>query len=64
MSISFAIIGFLLELFLVFWPVVKILRRIGRSGWSSLLIFALPIGLWLLAYTRWRAIDPPKGSLS
>jgi uncharacterized membrane protein YhaH (DUF805 family) len=46
---------------LVFWPVLKILRRIGRSGWWSLLAFAWPLGLYLLAYTRWPAIDPPKG---
>jgi hypothetical protein len=58
------VVGFILYAivlyFLVFVPVIKIMRRIGRSAWWSLLILAWPIGLWLLAYTRWPAIDPPK----
>ena len=46
--------------FLVFLPVIRIMRRIGRSAWWSLFVFAWPLGLWLVAYTRWPAIDPPK----
>ena len=47
--------------FLILLPVFKILRRIGRSAWWSLLaLFFWPLGLYLLAYTRWPAIDPPK----
>jgi hypothetical protein len=45
---------------LVFWPAVRIMHRIGQSGWWSLLIIAGPaalIGLWLLAYTRWPALE-------
>jgi hypothetical protein len=47
-------------IFLIFWPTVRIMHRIGRSGWWSLLIVAGPgaiIGLWLLAYTRWPALE-------
>jgi hypothetical protein len=55
--IIFAIIMY----FLVLWPVIKIMGRIGRSAWWSLLaIFCWPLGLYLLAYTRWSAVDPPK----
>ena len=46
--------------FLIFWPAVRIMHRIGRSGWWSLFIITGPgliIGLWLLAYTRWPATE-------
>jgi uncharacterized membrane protein YhaH (DUF805 family) len=49
--------------FLIFWPAVRIMHRIGRSGWWSLLILARPgaiIGLWLMAYARWPAIEPRR----
>jgi hypothetical protein len=55
-AVGFALYAF----FLVFLPVIRIMRRIGRSAWWSLLALAWPIGLWPLAYTRWPAIDPPK----
>ena len=47
--------------FLIFWPLVRIMHRIGRSGWWSLLVLAGPgfiIGLWLMAYSRWPTIEP------
>jgi hypothetical protein len=59
LAIGFALFG-IVYFFVVFWPVIRIMRCIGRSGWWSLLILAWPIGLWLFAYTRWPAIDPPK----
>ena len=38
------------------WPLIKIVRRTGRSGWWALLIF-MPginlIALWLFAFARW-----------
>jgi len=46
--------------FLVFWPLIRIMHRVGRTGLWSLLVFVWPLGLWLLAYTRWPAIDPPR----
>ena len=46
--------------FLVFGPLIRIMHRVGRTGWWSLLVFVWPLGLWLLAYTRWPAIDPPR----
>ncbi len=39
-------------------PLIRIIQRIGFSGWWALLIF-LPLGnvirLWILAYGRWPA---------
>jgi hypothetical protein len=58
--IVYVIVYVIFVYFVVFWPVIRILRRIGRSAWWSLLIFCWPLGLWLLAYTRWPATDPPK----
>ena len=43
----------------IFVPMVKILRRMGRSGWWSILAVTGPgmiVGLWLLAYCRWPAV--------
>ena len=41
-------------------PLWRIVKRTGHSPWWSLLIF-IPlgnfIGLWLLAFVRWPAID-------
>lgn len=41
-------------------PLWRILKRTGHSGWWSLLLF-IPLGnllgLWLLAYARWPAVD-------
>jgi hypothetical protein len=41
-------------------PTIKIVQRTGRTGWWSLLLFTGPgmiVGLWLLAYCRWPALD-------
>jgi uncharacterized membrane protein YhaH (DUF805 family) len=43
--------------FSIFWFVVRILHRMGFSGWWSLMIFFWPIGLGMLAFSRWPAID-------
>jgi hypothetical protein len=46
-------------------PFFQIFRRTGRSGWWALLMF-IPIVnivvLWVLAFTRWPALDRAKGS--
>lgn len=38
------------------WPIAKILKRIGFSGWWTAIAF-LPliniVGLWVLAVTKW-----------
>jgi H+/Cl- antiporter ClcA len=47
---------------IILLPVAKIVRRTGYSGWWSLLLFTglgLVVGLYLLAYCRWPAFDPP-----
>jgi hypothetical protein len=40
-------------------PIIRIIQRIGYSGWWVLLFF-VPlgnvIGLWILAYGRWPAV--------
>ena len=42
------------------WPVARILRRLGFSGFWVLLCF-VPlgniVGLWVLATTRWPAVE-------
>jgi uncharacterized membrane protein YhaH (DUF805 family) len=44
------------------WPVSKILRRLGFSGWWALLAF-VPlvnfVSVWVLAFSRW-PIDAGK----
>jgi hypothetical protein len=51
-----------LPLILVGVPVARILRRVGFSRWWCLLCF-LPygvgvlIGVWVLAFIRWPALD-------
>ena len=44
----------------IIWPVVTILRRMGFSGWWSLLFF-VPlgsiVGLWIISRTRWPKFD-------
>jgi hypothetical protein len=50
---------------IVFWaivlfPTVKILHRMGFSGWWSPLIltgFGMVVALWVLAYVRWPATN-------
>jgi hypothetical protein len=45
---------------IVLYPLWRILRRTGHSGWWSLLVF-IPLvnlcSLWLLAFVRWPAIE-------
>jgi hypothetical protein len=46
-------------------PIAKIVQRTGRSGWWSLLFYAGPgllVGLWLLAYCRWPALERTEHS--
>jgi hypothetical protein len=50
---------FLVSAVFVF-PVVKIVRRTGHSGWWVVLWFIPIIGLaapWILAYVRWPALE-------
>lgn len=50
-------------LLIVVFPVFRIIKRTGYSGWWTLLIF-VPllnvIGLWLLAFSHWPAVDIPR----
>jgi len=39
------------------WSLVGILRRMGFSAWWLSMIGLWPIGLWMLAYNRWPAVD-------
>ncbi len=53
----------LILLSIVFIPFWRIVRRTGHSGWWSLLAFipfANFVGLWLLAFGRWPAIDAKR----
>jgi predicted PurR-regulated permease PerM len=47
---------FAIAIFLLLFPIARILRRAGHSGWWSI-VFVLPIlnfiGLWVFAYVRW-----------
>jgi hypothetical protein len=49
----------LLVLVMIF-PVVRIIRRTGHSGWWCLLLF-VPVlnwvALWIFAYAKWPAVD-------
>jgi hypothetical protein len=53
---------FVLLIFIVVFPIVKILHRAGYSGWWILLFVLVPggnvIGLWCFAYARWPAVQP------
>jgi hypothetical protein len=54
------IIAVIVYFAIFFWPLVKILHRMGFSGWWTLLFFTGPgfiVALWLVAYSRWPAID-------
>jgi hypothetical protein len=50
----------LIVLTILLVPVWRIVRRTGLSAWWSLLVF-VPlvnfVGLWLLAFVRWPAVD-------
>ena len=41
-------------------PIARILRRIGYSRWWTIVYF-IPfvniVGIWILAYSRWPAVD-------
>jgi hypothetical protein len=51
---------------LVAFPLTKILRRTGNSGWWAVLAF-IPLvnlaALWAFAFVRW-PIDKPSGEAS
>ena len=54
-----------LNVVLFVFPIVKIVRRTGRSGWWALLFFTGPgliVGLYLLAYCRWPALESAENS--
>jgi hypothetical protein len=60
---------FIIVLNIVVWGLtiiatVKILHRMGFSGWWTLMFGLWPIGLWLLAFNRWPALDKDAASLS
>ena len=44
---------------LLFWPTIRILKRLGLSPWMSLLLI-VPVGnlllLWIVAYSDWRDV--------
>ena len=44
-------------------PAARILRRAGLSLWWSIFL-VIPLvnvmALWVLAYSRWPALDPPR----
>jgi hypothetical protein len=61
-------VGILLTVFLfiaaaallVFWPTIRILKRLGLTPWMSLLII-IPVGnlllLWIVAYSDWKHVQ-------
>jgi uncharacterized membrane protein YhaH (DUF805 family) len=56
----FGFLPIIIILLLTLPPVARILRRTGYSRWSCLLAL-IPlvnyIGLWILAYIRWPAVN-------
>jgi hypothetical protein len=53
----------MLILTIVVIPISRIVKRTGHSAWWSLLVFvplANFIGLWMLAFSQWPAIDRSK----
>jgi hypothetical protein len=59
---TLAIVLFVFGAWLFLYPIIRIIRRMGFSGWWVLLYFfppAMLIGLWRIAYRRWPAVDPP-----
>jgi hypothetical protein len=47
------------------WPVAKILRRAGFSGWWSILMFvpiANYVALWVFALARWPMLEKSRDS--
>jgi hypothetical protein len=56
--IMIAVLGFVI-------PVQQIIHRTGHSRWWSLLMyvpFVNFIGLWVLAFVRWPAVDKSPSS--
>ena len=45
---------------LVFWPTIRILKRLGLTPWMSVLII-IPVGnlllLWIVAYSDWKNVQ-------
>lgn len=58
--LSSPLVMLFLILAIVLVPAWRILKRTGHSGWWSIIIF-IPLvnllGIWLLAFTRWPAVD-------
>jgi len=56
LNLSFVQIGALITIALAAYPTVRILHRMGYSGWWAL-IAAIPlggfVGLWILAFSDW-----------
>jgi hypothetical protein len=51
---------FVFNILLFFWPVSKILKKMGYSGWSvlwTLLPGGMFVGLWVLALSKWPALE-------
>ena len=61
-------VGILLTVFLfiaagallIFWPTIRILKRLGLTPWMSVLII-IPVGnlllLWIVAYSDWKNVQ-------
>ncbi len=59
--ISTLFLGFFVLFYIaIFAALVRILHRMGFSGWWSLMIFLWPVGLVLLAFSRWPSVDGCK----
>jgi H+/Cl- antiporter ClcA len=50
------LIGLLIIAVIILFPLSKVLRRMGYSGWWAI-VFLIPfgalIGLWVLAFAKW-----------
>ena len=65
LAFALAAIFYALCCALILIPLAKVLRRMGLSGWWSLLYLTgigVIIGSWLLAYCRWPALDRDENS--
>ena len=53
----------LLAIALMLYPIARILRRTGHSGWWTL-VALIPvvnwICVWVLAFVHWPAVDKPR----
>ena len=63
--ISLIVIALYVLVFVI--PIAKVLRRVGFSGWGSILA-VVPllgiIGLWIFAFMRWPLDDKPRAIAS